>query len=79
MTRRAWNQAVFASIHVSERKICGVEYAEPFQALFSPGSSNGPMVVIGGHYPNRSSASPLVEVRGFEPLSSSDLPGLLRA
>jgi len=63
MTRRAWNQAVFASIHVSGRKICGVEYAEPFQALLSPGSSNDPMV----------------EVRGFEPLSSSDLPGLLRA
>jgi len=69
MTRRAWNQAVFASIHVSGRKICGVEYAEPFQALLSPGSSNDPMVEKAGHYSNRLDLlrSLLVDAQRAEP------------
>ena len=61
--RRKLNQAFFKAVHVTGRKVTGCECEEPFASILANGSNR----------------RPLVEVRGFEPLSSSDLPGLLRA
>jgi hypothetical protein len=52
------------AVYLKDRKISRAEFSEVFAPLFSRPSSNKPSKV---------------EVRGFEPLSPSDLLGLLRA
>ena len=71
--RKKWNRAVFERVLVKGGQVTEAVIKEPFACVLAKGSLSG------GPHGHGSSPSPSVEVRGIEPLSPSDFPGLLRA